>query len=319
MNIVISSGHGKKIRGASGYLDEVDEARKVVNKVAERMKHYGVGVEVFHDDVSTSQSENLDRIVAAHNGFKRDLDVSVHFNAYETTGSPMGCEVLYVTQGELAAKVSEAICKAGGFKNRGAKHRSDLAFLNQTEEPSILIETCFVDSSADADLYRSRFDPICEAICAAISGQAAAEPPPPEPEHDRERLLFHARGKASYFGGPEDQGVSANEGLAFISSVDQAPHLFLPYQPEGTSGLARRLNPCVHYVACRWDYERTPKSSLLDAVALVRAIKTGIALRAFPADWGPHEDTGRVADLSPCLIDDLGIKTDDEVLVTINC
>jgi hypothetical protein len=28
--ICISSGHGKYIRGASGYLDEVDEARRVV-------------------------------------------------------------------------------------------------------------------------------------------------------------------------------------------------------------------------------------------------------------------------------------------------
>ena len=29
--IIISSGHGKYIRGASGYLDEVDEARRVVD------------------------------------------------------------------------------------------------------------------------------------------------------------------------------------------------------------------------------------------------------------------------------------------------
>ena len=33
-NIIISSGHGLKVRGASGILDEVDEARKVVETVA---------------------------------------------------------------------------------------------------------------------------------------------------------------------------------------------------------------------------------------------------------------------------------------------
>jgi len=38
-------------------------------------------------------------------------------------------------------------------------------------------------------------------------------------------------------------------------------------------------------------------------------------MTAFPADWGPHENTGRVADISPGLMDDLGIQTDDEVEV----
>ena len=54
---------------------------------------------------------------------------------------------------------------------------------------------------------------------------------------------------------------------------------------------------------------------LLEEVALVRALSTGIALTAFPADWGPHEKTGRVADLSPGLMADLGIETDDQVEV----
>jgi hypothetical protein len=31
------------------------------------------------------------------------------------------------------------------------------------------------------------------------------------------------------------------------------------------------------------------------------------------ADWGPHEDTDRVADLSPALMEALDLTTDDEV------
>ena len=42
MKIVISSGHGKYVRGASGYLDEVDEARRVVEKVADDLRAKGV-------------------------------------------------------------------------------------------------------------------------------------------------------------------------------------------------------------------------------------------------------------------------------------
>ena len=71
----------------------------------------------------------------------------------------------------------------------------------------------------------------------------------------------------------------------------------------------------MHYVACRWDYDRTPKETLIENLALVRSLKTGIALTAFPADWGPHESTDRIADLSPGLMQDLGIDTDDEVEV----
>jgi hypothetical protein len=177
----ISSGHGKKIRGASGYLDEVDEARRVVARVAEILNAFSVGVKTFNDDVSTSQNENLNRIVDWHNAQKRDLDVSVHFNAYQTTSKPMGTECLYVTQQTLASEVAKAIADAGGLINRGPKKRTDLFFLNKTSKPSILVEVCFVDSSTDEDLYDDNFEAICGAIASAISGQSV-ESVPPTPE-----------------------------------------------------------------------------------------------------------------------------------------
>lgn len=190
MKIVISSGHGKYIRGASGYLDEVDEARRVVERVADLWRSVGVQVDVFHDNTSHDQNTNLNTIVNYHNSKTRDLDVSVHFNAYQTTSKPMGTECLYVTQQSLASRVANAIAASGDFINRGPKKRTDLFFLNNTEEPAILLETCFVDSSEDADLYGDNFDEICQAIAEAISGQAIGAPPPdaerpPPPDIDR--------------------------------------------------------------------------------------------------------------------------------------
>jgi hypothetical protein len=124
-------------------------------------------------------------------------------------------------------------------------------------------------------------------------------------------------GTCSSFGGPDDEGVSPDEGLAFFYELDDAPHLFLDEQPEGTTGLARRLDPQLYYVACRWDYDITPKDMLADATkfALVSAVKTGRSFLAWPADWGPHIDTNRAADISPGLMQALGITTDDEVRV----
>jgi N-acetylmuramoyl-L-alanine amidase len=102
--------------------------------------------------------------------------------------------------------------------------------------------------------------------------------------------------------------------LAFATPAN-APHLFLSYQPEGTTGDARRLNPEVFYVACRWDYQdpSTTKTRLLEEMALVRAGSK--EFKAYPADWGPNANTGRVADLSPGLLEALGIQTDDTVEV----
>ena len=304
-NIVISSGHGKIVRGASGILDEVEEARKVVEQVATTLRNRGAQVETFHDDVSTTQSENLSRIVNYHNSQDRQLDVSVHFNAYIETSNPMGCEVLYVSQAALAANVSLAMSEAARFINRGAKLRNDLYFLNETSRPAVLLEVCFVDSQKDAELYGKYFTQVCAAIAETLS--------PGEGEGIKPSGSFTAKGKVSHFGGPEDMGVSPSEGLAFIHKIEDAPHLFLPYQPENTTGLARRLNPWTPYVACRWDYNVTPKEVLLTARAIVRT--PTIELKAFPADWGPHSSTGRIADISPGLMEDLGIQTDDEVEV----
>jgi len=308
-SIVVSSGHGKYVRGASGILDEVEEARRFTESLAKELRYRGVDVVTYHDDVSTGQSENLNRITDFHNDRIRDLDVSIHLNAYEQVSKPMGVEVLYVTQGSLAGEISLAISNAGELINRGAKYRDDLHFLNATVEKSVLLELCFVDSEADCEAYLGNYDAIVEAVADVLGGLSGEIEVPP-PVHETSVI-----GKISCFGGPDDEGVSPDEGLAFIYSVDDAPQLFLPFQPDGTTGLARRLNPYVHYFAMRFDYDVHPKETLLDKLGLIRNLRTGVALKAMPADWGPHGATDRVVDVSPSLMDDLRLETDDMVEV----
>src|SRR5262249_18045402 len=117
------------------------------------------------------------------NSKTRNWDVSVHFNAYQTTSKAMGSEVLYVSStGQTKAQtVVDKIC-SNGFVNRGPKKRTDLAFLNGTTEPAILTETCFVDSKANPDLYRAKFAAICHSIAEALAGRAIGVTPPPEVE-----------------------------------------------------------------------------------------------------------------------------------------
>jgi N-acetylmuramoyl-L-alanine amidase len=250
MKIVISSGHGKYIRGAAGPppwgLDEVNEARRVVEETASYLRQVGVEVTTYHDDVSHSQGENLDRIVDFHNSNYRDLDVSIHFNAFEVTQAGRGTEVLYVTQQTLATVVAQKISYAGSLINRGAKYRSDLAFLNGTSEPAILIETCFVDAKLDTDLYRSEFSPICAAIASGITGieidEAPIEPPvepPVEPPTEPERppvgidvfSPYTTDIKCSVFGGGSDPNNSAYP--PFDPITDSEMGVALPWKFTG--------------------------------------------------------------------------------------
>jgi len=132
------------------------------------------------------------------------------------------------------------------------------------------------------------------------------------------RIAAIFSGPCSHFGGPDDSGVAPDEGLAFHYEItDDNEHLFLDYQPDGTTGLARRLNPEVYYFAARFDYDETPKDMLADQRnrAVVFAPATNTAHLAYAADWGPHTSTRRAADLSPGLLDALGLETDDTVVV----
>jgi N-acetylmuramoyl-L-alanine amidase len=303
MRIVMSSGHGLYVQGASHFLNEVEESRKVVERVAEELREEGHEVITFHDDTSVSQSENLDTIVDFHNSQgPHDLSASIHFNAYVPTEGPMGTEVLYLTQEPLAQAVVDAIAEAGDLVNRGVKKRTDLAFLNGCNEPAILIEVCFVDSEADVDSYKANFDDICDAIGSVGTGETPV-------------ANVKVTGKVSHFGGPDDTGVDHDEGLAFIYEYEMAPQILLAEQPPGTTGLARRLDPNSPYVAIRWDYDVTPKTMLQNPHLVAKVSAKGKSFYAWPGDWGPNSETSRVADISPGLMEMLGITTDDTVTV----
>ena len=172
----ISSGHSINCQGAADIINEVTEARKVVDRVYEIIKASGKQCYKYHD-TSSSSTQNLVNIVNWHNGFKDGVDVSIHFNAYTHVDKPMGVEVCYYSNSSLAVAVSKEIATAGGFIDRGAKQRTGLYFLKHTNKPAILIEVCFVDSVADVNLYRANFERICQAIAKSLIGSIVAQAP----------------------------------------------------------------------------------------------------------------------------------------------
>jgi N-acetylmuramoyl-L-alanine amidase len=187
MIIVMSSGHGSKISGAVDIIHEHEEAVRVVDRTAEYLRQAGVECITYEDTVSTSQDENLERLVSFHNSQgPHALDISVHFNSSNgTTSKPIGTEVFSYDDDTLAAKVSQAIADAGDLIDRGAKDGSGLYFCRNTAEKALLLEICFVNSQADCALYEQNFDLICQSIAGALSGEEIAPTPPgpgPDPE-----------------------------------------------------------------------------------------------------------------------------------------
>ena len=179
MKIAISSGHGLYVRGASGLIDEVDEARRVTGQVAEVLKRANISVNIFHENYARTQRDNINAIVQHHNKQDRNLDVSVHFNAVAgIRDEGIGVEVCYARGNDamrvIAGRVAKAISDASGLKLRrgdGTFPRSDLGFLNNTNiNRAVLVEVCFVNSREDVRLYQLHFEDICKGIARAISG-----------------------------------------------------------------------------------------------------------------------------------------------------
>lgn len=160
----VHGGHSLKCRGASGLLDEVNEDRKVKNRVIELLRARGATVYDCTDDTSTTKNENLRTIVTKCNGHKVDLDVSIHLNA----GGGHGVETWGYSDNvrDVGSRISSNISKALNITNRGFKISTKLYVLRKTHSQAILIECCFVDSKEDHDKWN--VDKCANAIVDAL-------------------------------------------------------------------------------------------------------------------------------------------------------
>ena len=166
MIINVHGGHSLKCRGASGLLDEVNEDRKVKNKVIELLRANGHTVYDCTDDNGKDQNSNLKAIVNKCNDNKVDLDVSIHLNA----GGGTGTEVYVYSDNskakDEATRIAEKISNTLGIRNRGVKTSTKLYVLRKTKSPALLVECCFVDNAIDKVKWNA--DKCAKAIVEGI-------------------------------------------------------------------------------------------------------------------------------------------------------
>lgn len=176
MIIGINCGHtvsGQPGCGATGFIDESVETRRVGKSLMALLRRAGHTVVDCTNDYANSTNANLAEIVRLANAQPLDLFVSIHFNA----GGGHGTEV-YTYNGRSfeAAEYTLTALSALGFTNRGIKDGSRLYVVHQTDAKAMLVEVCFVDSQADCERYNALGpDVVAQAICRGITGTAPAE------------------------------------------------------------------------------------------------------------------------------------------------
>jgi len=164
----LHGGHNSIVQGANfGNRKEHVLDRQVKDAVAAKLRALGHTVYDDTDEVGTTQSQNLNNIIRNSNSHAVDLVISFHLNASDENGQ--GVEVLYYDQKDLAAKISAQLAKDIGWRDRGAKQRTDLAVLNGTKAPAILIELGFIDN--ESDMAKWNVDKIANSIVFALTGQ----------------------------------------------------------------------------------------------------------------------------------------------------
>ena len=179
MKFNVHGGHNSHVTGASKYLNELTEDRKVKNEVIRLLKAQGHTVYDCTDDSGTTQNANLSNIVKKCNAHSVDLDISIHLNA----GGGTGVET-YIYPNSSAKDEATRICSkvssALGIKNRGVKDGSNLYVVRNTNAPAVLVECCFVDSTTDRDHWDA--NKCAKAIVEGIlnktvsSGSTASKP-----------------------------------------------------------------------------------------------------------------------------------------------
>ena len=177
MKIAIRGGHCPRVPGASKFLDELTEDRKVKNSVIKYLRQ--LGHEVLDvtppDNTNLSQSDLIYGVDGA-NHYGADLFVSIHFNkAYDVYNGFLGSEVCVYSPFDTAQRVVNGLA-ALGFKNRGQKVRTGLYELKHTNMKAMIIEVCFVESIADVGLYKKLgHDIIGKTIAESIANKKVVE------------------------------------------------------------------------------------------------------------------------------------------------
>lgn len=169
VKIVIDAGHGGYDAGATyNGRREKDDTLALALAVGEILEAQGYDVVYTRtDDVYDSPVQKA-RI---GNESGADFFVSIHRNSSPTPNQYNGVQTLIYNNAGLKATMAENVNKEleqVGYRNINVVERPDLAVLRRTKMPAILVETGFINSDVDNNLFDTKFSETAEAIARGI-------------------------------------------------------------------------------------------------------------------------------------------------------
>ena len=170
-SIMIDAGHGGNDPGAvyKGRREKDDNlalAMDVGRLLSEN------GIEVLYTRTTDDYISPFERAKLA-NEAKVDYFISFHRNSSPEVNQYNGVEVLVYDKSGIKYEMAQNIVGALGelgFREIGVQARPGLVVLRKTKMPALLIETGFINSEKDNQLFDEKFEEIARSIADAILG-----------------------------------------------------------------------------------------------------------------------------------------------------
>ena len=167
--VILDAGHGGPEPGAvfEGRQEKDDNLRLAL-AVGQILEDNGIDV-VFTrvEDVYDTPFEKT-QIANREGG---DFLISFHRNSSPQADQYSGVETLVFNRSgekvQLANNINAAL-EDVGFRNLGIQERPGLVILRRSRMPAVLVETGFINTEADNELFDQKFDQIAQAIADGI-------------------------------------------------------------------------------------------------------------------------------------------------------
>lgn len=265
MKVTIDPGHGGFDSGSLGCgKKEKDIVLSLSRKIGEKIKAKGV-TPMFTRLMDTKVDNPQRPQMAIQNG--SDLLVSIHTN-WDGSASTKGYEVLYNpnnAQSSAAATAFDSSFKSNSqvyTKRRDMKKRPDLAVLNNSGMPGILLEVGFITNQDDVNIMTKKEDALAEAIATGIVAAIKAKNSPmfvnnttnssangtSAPEYNMEKLDLS--GKYSSIGATNSR-TTQNSLVSWYKPTVMPPSYYddtLPAHRVEQGPYYLRLGDCQFYV-----------------------------------------------------------------------
>lgn len=167
--IMLDAGHGGYDLGASHQgRREKDDNLRLALAVGDILSRNGVNV-LYTRTNDIYQNPNEKAAIANESG--ADYFISFHRNSSPNPNTYSGVETLIYNNDGIKERLANNINQAledVGFNNLGISIRPNLAVLRRTNMPAVLVETGFINTDKDNQIFDSQFNQIAEGIADSI-------------------------------------------------------------------------------------------------------------------------------------------------------